>query len=105
MNVRSAEPRDFEAVTRLLEELGRATVTDETRDRCREIYASQVSDPTADHPRREHRRAHEHRELADRERHQARAADRRQRDRSDAERPGQPGAAGDRACDAHLALP
>jgi GNAT superfamily N-acetyltransferase len=49
MNVRSAEPRDFEAVTRLLEELGRATVTDETRDRCREIYASQVSDPTADH--------------------------------------------------------
>jgi GNAT superfamily N-acetyltransferase len=49
MNVRSAEPRDFDAVTRLLEELGRATVTDETRDRCREIYASQVSDPTADH--------------------------------------------------------
>jgi GNAT superfamily N-acetyltransferase len=49
MNVRSAEPRDFDSVTRLLEELGRATVTDETRDRCREIYASQVSDPTADH--------------------------------------------------------
>jgi GNAT superfamily N-acetyltransferase len=49
MNVRSAEPRDFDSVTRLLEELGRATVTDETRDRCREIYAAQVSDPTADH--------------------------------------------------------
>ena len=49
MNVRSAEPRDFDDVTRLLEELGRATVTEETRDRCREIYAGQVSDPTADH--------------------------------------------------------
>ena len=49
MNVRSAEPRDFDAVTLLLEELGRATVTDETRDRCREIYAAQVSDPGCDH--------------------------------------------------------
>ena len=49
MNVRSAEPRDFDAVTALLEALGRKEVTDETRDRCREIYAAQVSDPTADH--------------------------------------------------------
>ena len=49
MRVRSAEPRDFEAVTTLLEALGRKEVTDETRDRCREIYAAQVSDPTADH--------------------------------------------------------
>ena len=49
MKVRSAEPRDFDAVTALLETLGRATVTDETRDRCRGIYAAQVSDPTADH--------------------------------------------------------
>jgi GNAT superfamily N-acetyltransferase len=49
MKVRSAEPRDFEAVTTLLELLGRKEVTDETRDRCREIYAAQVSDPTADH--------------------------------------------------------
>jgi GNAT superfamily N-acetyltransferase len=49
MNVRSAEPRDFEAVTTLLEALGRQEVTDETRDRCREIYAAQISDPAADH--------------------------------------------------------
>ncbi|HEY2604061.1 MAG TPA: GNAT family N-acetyltransferase [Thermoleophilaceae bacterium] len=49
MKIRSAEPHDFEAVTLLLEELGRATVTDETRDRCREIYAAQVSEPGSDH--------------------------------------------------------
>ena|SRR5436305_433308 len=49
MNVRSAEPHDFEAVTALLEALGRKEVTDDTRDRCREIYASQISDPTSDH--------------------------------------------------------
>jgi GNAT superfamily N-acetyltransferase len=49
MKVRSAEPRDFEAVTLLLEALGRNAVTPDTRDRCREIYAAQVSDPTADH--------------------------------------------------------
>jgi GNAT superfamily N-acetyltransferase len=49
MNVRSAEPRDFEAVTTLLEALGRQEVTDETRDRCREIYAAQISDPAVDH--------------------------------------------------------
>ncbi|HEX6459117.1 MAG TPA: GNAT family N-acetyltransferase [Thermoleophilaceae bacterium] len=49
MKVRSAEPRDFDAVTLLLESLGRQEVTDATRDRCREIYAAQVSDPGADH--------------------------------------------------------
>ena len=49
MRVRSAEPRDFDAVTALLEALGREAVTDEKRDRCRELYAAQVSDPTADH--------------------------------------------------------
>jgi GNAT superfamily N-acetyltransferase len=49
MNVRSAEPRDFDAVTALLEDLGRPRVTDETRDRCREIYAAQLSDVSADH--------------------------------------------------------
>lgn len=49
MKIRSAEPQDFDAVTGLLEALGRNPVTDETRDRCREVYASQVSDPTADH--------------------------------------------------------
>ena len=49
MKVRSAEPRDFDAVTALLEELGRNPVTDETRDRCRELYAAQISDPAVDH--------------------------------------------------------
>jgi GNAT superfamily N-acetyltransferase len=49
MRVRSAEPRDFDAVTSLLEELGRNVVTDATRDRCREIYAAQVSEPGSDH--------------------------------------------------------
>jgi len=49
MKVRSAEPRDFDAITELLEKLGRNSVTDQTRDRCREIYAAQLSDPAADH--------------------------------------------------------
>ena len=49
MRIRSAEPPDFDQVTDLLERLGRETVTDATRDRCREVYAAQVSDPTADH--------------------------------------------------------
>jgi GNAT superfamily N-acetyltransferase len=49
MRIRSAEPRDFDQVTDLLERLGREKVTDATRDRCREVYAAQVSDPTADH--------------------------------------------------------
>jgi GNAT superfamily N-acetyltransferase len=49
MNVRSAVPQDFDAVTALLARLGRAPVTDETRDRCREVYAAQLSDPAVDH--------------------------------------------------------
>jgi len=49
MKIRRAEPRDFDAVTDLLERLGRQEVTDDTRDRCREVYAAQVSDPAADH--------------------------------------------------------
>jgi GNAT superfamily N-acetyltransferase len=49
MRVRDAEPQYFDAVTHLLELLGRAEVTDATRDRCREIYAGQMSDPAAKH--------------------------------------------------------
>jgi GNAT superfamily N-acetyltransferase len=49
MKIRSAEPQDFDAVAVLLHDLGRREVTDETRDRCRELYASQVSDPSVDH--------------------------------------------------------
>jgi GNAT superfamily N-acetyltransferase len=49
MKVRDAEPQDFDVVTELLEGLGRAEVTDATRDRCREIYAAQISDPKVKH--------------------------------------------------------
>ena len=49
MRVRDAEPQDFDVVTELLELLGRAEVTDATRDRCREIYAGQMSDPAMKH--------------------------------------------------------
>ncbi len=49
MNIRSAKPQDYDAVTDLLERLGRAQVTDDTRDRCREVYAAQISDPAVDH--------------------------------------------------------
>jgi GNAT superfamily N-acetyltransferase len=49
MRVRDAEPQDFDVVTELLGLLGRAEVTDATRDRCREIYAAQISDPTVKH--------------------------------------------------------
>jgi GNAT superfamily N-acetyltransferase len=49
MKVRDAEPQDFDVVTELLELLGRAQVTDATRDRCREIYAAQISDPAVKH--------------------------------------------------------
>lgn len=49
MTIRSAEPRDFEAVSLLLETLGRPAVTDETRERCREVYLAQLADPNAGH--------------------------------------------------------
>jgi GNAT superfamily N-acetyltransferase len=49
VTVRSAEPRDFDAVVRLLEALGRPEVTDQTRDPCRALYESQLEDPSADH--------------------------------------------------------
>ena len=42
MKVRSAEERDFDAVVALLEELGRAQVTDQTRARCRQIFEGHV---------------------------------------------------------------
>jgi GNAT superfamily N-acetyltransferase len=49
MLVRSAESRDFDTVTALLEELGRSDVTDGTREACRAVYDAQVVDPGADH--------------------------------------------------------
>jgi GNAT superfamily N-acetyltransferase len=49
VKVRSAEGRDFDDVVRLLEALGRPEVTDDTRERCRSLYESQLADPAADH--------------------------------------------------------
>jgi GNAT superfamily N-acetyltransferase len=49
VRVRSAEAGDFDAVVRLLESLGRPEVTDDTRERCRSLYESQLADPAADH--------------------------------------------------------
>jgi GNAT superfamily N-acetyltransferase len=49
MTVRPAERRDFPLVSALLEELGRATVTDATRDECRAIFERHLDDPMAAH--------------------------------------------------------
>jgi GNAT superfamily N-acetyltransferase len=49
MSVRSARPEDFAAVTALLEALGRAEVTDETRESCRALYEAQLGDSGAEH--------------------------------------------------------
>ena len=49
MSVRRAEARDFADVTNLLEELGRARVTPETRDAARELYAAQLASGDAAH--------------------------------------------------------
>lgn len=45
--VRAAAAADFEAVTLLLEELGRPAVVD--RAACRAVYDEQVADPDAEH--------------------------------------------------------
>lgn len=42
MRVRRAGAGDFEAVTRLLEELGREAVGPETEEACREVFVAQV---------------------------------------------------------------
>ncbi len=49
MKIRPARREDFEAVAALLEELGRPAVTDETRDRCRDVFEQQVLDPRKHH--------------------------------------------------------
>jgi GNAT superfamily N-acetyltransferase len=49
LRIRLADHGDFEAVTALLEELGRATVTDETRDICRALFEEHVADGEANH--------------------------------------------------------
>ena len=47
MNVRRAEPRDFGAVTALLEELGRAKVTAGTRVEAHAVFLAQLDEPGA----------------------------------------------------------
>jgi GNAT superfamily N-acetyltransferase len=47
--IRAARSDDFEAVTALLEALGRERVTDETRETCRAVFREQVVDPSAHH--------------------------------------------------------
>ena len=47
MKVRRAEPTDFESVTTLLEELGRAKVTPDTRDEARRVFLAQLKEPGA----------------------------------------------------------
>src|SRR2546423_6606273 len=47
--IRAARGDDFEAVTALLETLGRAQVTDATREDARAVFRQQVVDPAAHH--------------------------------------------------------
>jgi GNAT superfamily N-acetyltransferase len=49
VKVRAATRGDFDAVTALLEGLGRPNVTDATREDCRAIFEEQVVDPDAHH--------------------------------------------------------
>jgi GNAT superfamily N-acetyltransferase len=48
MNVRPATEEDFGTITRLLEQLGRPTVTLRTRTECKEIFAEQLADPNSE---------------------------------------------------------
>lgn len=49
LRIRAAESEDFEVVAELLEALGRAAVTDETRERCRAIFDAHVASSEAGH--------------------------------------------------------
>ncbi|MDX6667061.1 MAG: hypothetical protein QOK04_441 [Solirubrobacteraceae bacterium] len=49
MNVRPAQEEDFGTITRLLEELGRPTVTLRTRSECKAIFSEQLADPNTEH--------------------------------------------------------
>lgn len=49
MRVRAARRDDFEAVTRLLELLGRPLVPDAAEDDCRAVYEEQITDPRTHH--------------------------------------------------------
>jgi GNAT superfamily N-acetyltransferase len=49
VRVRAARRDDFEAVTRLLEELGRPLVPTAVEEDCRAVYEAQIVDPTVHH--------------------------------------------------------
>jgi GNAT superfamily N-acetyltransferase len=49
MQVRPATIDDFDAVTALLEDLGRPAVDDQARKGARAVFQTQVADPDADH--------------------------------------------------------
>jgi GNAT superfamily N-acetyltransferase len=49
VKVRLADHADFDAVTALLEELGRIAVTPETRESCRALFEDHVADGDAAH--------------------------------------------------------
>jgi GNAT superfamily N-acetyltransferase len=49
MHVRSAQNVDFEAVTSLLEELGRPRVSDDDTEEARSVYEAQLADEASDH--------------------------------------------------------
>jgi ribosomal protein S18 acetylase RimI-like enzyme len=48
-HIRTARGDDFEAVTALLENLGRDRVTTDTREHCEALFRQQVVDPNAHH--------------------------------------------------------
>src|SRR5258706_2572047 len=49
MIIRSAQPDDFGPVTRLLERLGRPTVTPRNRAAVKEVFNAQLVDPSTSH--------------------------------------------------------
>jgi GNAT superfamily N-acetyltransferase len=49
MRVRAARRDDYDAVVRLLEELGRPVVTPQSDDDCRAVYEAQIVDPDTHH--------------------------------------------------------
>ena len=49
MIIRSAQPEDFGPVTRLLERLGRPTVTPRNRAAVKEVFNAQLTDPSSSH--------------------------------------------------------
>lgn len=49
VTIRSAQPGDFGDVTRLLERLGRPTITPRNRGTAKGVYSAQIEDPDTSH--------------------------------------------------------